>query len=296
MISVLRAVLSGCFCALLLASSAFGLPIKIIYNNFIPVPILYVGLRWGITEAIIASTSASILFMGSGAAGNLSILSFLVLSVFPALILTYYTTQGSRGPGTEKLYPVGTIITRLLFYSTTVAALLSFIFCGGNSRFVIGFSDIYDQVEISVLYGFSGAVIPVTIGCSLLLKTSLFAFLVQALLAKQGNSIRPSIRVEEIFLPWWLWYGLLLSILLSLLLRNHWIGLLCLDALFIVLVAFLFEGLGVIHTVLQGVKGKSLTLVIFYSLLLLTVIPMIIMIAIGIFEPWIRLRERRFYT
>lgn len=288
-----RAVFLGCVSSLFVEVFSFSPFSKMFYGNLIQVPVLYVGLRWGIIEALTSSLLTSFLLFSSGVISKLELISFSLLSILPSLVLIYYTLKLDKNGEVIFWYPTGLVIAKLLFYSIAITFLLSYIFLKFDGQLIMSSGFLSEPGNTSVITKFSNTVIPVIAGCSVLLKTSLCAFLTQVVLSRQGRSVRPLIKITEISLPWWPWYGLLMLSSVRIFSSKYWLSSVCFDILCVILIVFFFEGLSVIHTVFKESRVRTFSLTVFYLLIFLTGIPFIIAVIIGIFEPLIRLYNHK---
>ncbi len=295
-----KPILAGGLSALLLISAPFLLPFSILYSNLVQLPLLYVGLGIGFRDGVIATLTASVILL-IGGTGLHSLVSFLFLNGLPALLILFFALKYVKQNKTVYWYPPGRILSNLLLYAIGVSGITAYLIYGlelfdrVSEAFglLIGPADSPEQeLAIKAFAVFFKTYAPALIGVSFFLVTTLNAILAQAILAKMGQNLRPSPKMQEILFPWWLWYTSVASALFGFAFSEHWAGLLCLNLFYLTLVGFFFEGLSVLHAFARRAGENKLFLWIMYFVLALLIGLVVIVIAIGIFEPWLRLRER----
>lgn len=295
-----KPILAGGLSALLLISAPFLLPFSILYSNLVQLPLLFIGLGTGFRDGVIATLSASLILL-IGGAGLHSLISFLLLNGLPALLVLFFALKYIRRDKTVYWYPPGRILSNLLLYALGVAGVTAALIYGlglfdrVSEAFGVltGPAETPEQeVAMKAFASFFKTYAPALIGVSFFLVTALNAILAQALLAKMGQNLRPSPKMQEILFPWWLWYTSVAGALLGFAFSEHWAGLFCLNLFYLTLVGFFFEGLSVLHAFARRAGENKLFLWIMYFVLALMIGLVVIVVAIGIFEPWLRLRER----
>lgn len=299
-----KAILAGGLSALLLISAPFFLPFSLLYSNLVQLPLLSIGLSTGFRDGAIATFTAAVLLILSGAGGH-SFASFLLLNGGPALLFLYFALKNIRENGKIYWYPPGRLLSILLFYAIVLAGGVAYAIQGlglfDRISEAIGLltggdgpraPDPEQEIALKAFYAFFKSYAPFLIGASLFLVTTLNGILAQALLVKFGKNLRPSPKMQEILLPWWVWYMAAGTALIGFLFGDTWFGLLSLNIFYLTLTAFFFEGLGVLHSVAKRGGNGRLFLWTLYFVLALMIGLVVIVVAIGIFEPWLRLRER----
>lgn len=116
--------------------------------------------------------------------------------------------------------------------------------------------------------------------------------LAQMLLQKLKKLKRPVLLLKDLYLPWGFWYGLAICGALAIVLSSGIVQLIAKNAVVVLLGTFFLQGLAVLHFVLSGQKNSFLFLVISYGIMILFPWLFIMMILVGLFEPWVRIRER----
>jgi len=92
-------------------------------------------------------------------------------------------------------------------------------------------------------------------------------------------------------LPWWPWWALAVIGIFAFF-GSGQVGTISINMLWALLNAFMLEGLAIIHSYSTKYEQRNLFLWIFYTLMVVfgwLALPVLI---VGIFEPWLNLKER----
>ncbi|MBL9029453.1 MAG: DUF2232 domain-containing protein [Caedimonas sp.] len=279
---------------LFLLGPAFS-PFLAALSSFVQLPLLCLGLGRGVSAQFYASllTLVSIAFL----AGLQNSLALLFVNLAPAMLLAYLALLCRRDPeGTLFWYPPGRLIAALTAYGLGVLGLFSVFLSRGDYGAVFHTELIQTAPDhlraqytqwVDQLIKFLPCII--TVGAML---TTLFnAMAAQAILVKYQKNRRPTPAVSAIELPWWLWVALAVCGVAALVFRDAQRQFF-MNAVPVLLFAFLFEGLGIVHALLARYSPGKMFVWIFYMTMILFGWPILIVIVLGLFDPWIKLRER----
>ena len=263
--------------------------------NFMILPLLCLGLGRSLSAQFYASllTVLLITVFTSVQAG----LIFSFVSVIPAILLAYLALL-SRGDVKGELfwYPLGRLIAVLSGYTLGLSILFFLFFLNSDYKTVLRTHLLQMapdklQVQYSQLADQIIRFLPAIMSISALLVTLINGIAAQMILVKLNKNQRPTPAVSTIELSWWLWIALALCGLAAFLLKGEG-GQFFMNAVLVLLFAFLFEGLGIVHLLFAHYLLGKMFLWIFYISMIVFGWPILIVIAFGLFEPWIKLRER----
>ena len=114
--------------------------------------------------------------------------------------------------------------------------------------------------------------------------------LAHRMVSAHGKSIRPRPRYRELNVSNWLLLGVGSGALLTIL--NGELEFLGLNLLLIASIPFFFIGLAVLHSISAAWPGRPILLTGIYITLVLAHWPAVILVAAGVLEHWLRLRDR----
>jgi|GEM_PF-208975 len=117
------------------------------------------------------------------------------------------------------------------------------------------------------------------------------AAVAQALLARNGQLLRPALALNALVLPEWLASVLGIAALLSFVTLDE-VAYLGINAGVVLSLPFFFGGLAVVHAVAARKSGRFSLLIAFYGCVLLLGWPVLLLIGLGVIEPWLGLRRR----
>lgn len=288
-------------CVFLFLGGQLYPPLFMIVSNLVQLPLLCLGLSRGTSSQFYASIiTFLILCLGTTFLGGLF---FSLVSLAPAFILT--ASALTIDPKREDLgyqYSPGQVLSHLLIYMIVLLVFFMVLFqfkTNGQLSYDVFIKDrLIDMAPENLKFQYQkGAEILVKllsfVFCSAALLTTLVNFfLAQTILVKNQKNLRATPFMSEIRLPWWIWialavYGILIFILSGV--GSQFF----LNASLILGFGFFFEGLSVIHTLHQHYGFQRMFLWLFYFVMVLFVWPIFFVIGLGVFEPWIKLRERR---
>ncbi len=275
------------------------LPLLFILSNFVQLPLLYLGLSRNITCQFYASVIACLLIcLCTNIPGGLF---FFLISVGPSLVLTHFALHRVSDRTQQYTYSSGQIFSFLLLYM--LGLLLFFmIFLQLNAQGALSYAAIikghlstitaeplkssYQQWIDTILN-----ILPFILSAAALMTTLINFFLTQSILVKTKKYQRPTPDLSSFNLPWWPWIALAVCGALNFILPTLQARLF-LNAALLLLSGFLIEGLSIVHKTFLHYKLSGMFLWIFYFVMVLFGWPIFIVIVLGIFEPWTKLRER----
>lgn len=263
--------------------------------NFIVLPLLCLGLGRSTSAQFYASLLVTLLMtLLTGIQGSLIL---LLISLIPAMLVGYLALLSRRGDKGELFwYPPGRLMTALTAYALGLLALFFGFFLNSGYTTVfrthlIQMAPHNLQAQYTHLADQIIRFLPAIMAISAMLGTLINAIVAQMILVKLHKNQRSTPPVSVIELSWWLWIALALCGLAALLLKGS-SGQFFMNAVLILLFAFLFEGLGIVHILFARYIPGKMFLWIFYISMIVFGWPILIVIVLGLFEPWVKLRKR----
>ena len=227
---------------------------------------------------------------------------FLLLTVGPVALIIRQGLQSRPGqaPGQEEWYPPGLLLSWLALYGIVMLAGSAFYFAGEPGG-IVGVSQIYLETVLGSLVGGTDPRLPAMAGAmshyfpSAVITTwtvmvTVNATLAQNVLTHFGLNRRPTPAFSELELPRWLTIGILAAALGSLM--SGQTGTVALNALVVLALPFLFQGLAVIHAFARRLSSRGMFLIAVYLILILFGWPAVLVTVIGVIEQWAHLRRR----
>jgi uncharacterized protein YybS (DUF2232 family) len=288
----------GALSSLLFLSLLSGMPAAIILSFFCQAPLFYVALTQGARDAIASVLSACLcaallLDVGVG-------FVFFFLFGAPCLLLSHVLL--SRAPGRKKESKAASLVLIQQLYSLL---LMTFLF---------------GMVEISLRNGIVDQLMPllskapfknviphlsadvvaqglrIMPGFALLwtmMATFVSGALVHTLLTKWRLSlVKKSFRLEKLNLPLWPWILLVVSGLATIFFRKIFLGPFCANVLLVLMMVFLVQGVSIMHAFCLGRPHGAGLLWIFYAFVVFFQELALVVVVMGILEPWLQMRRR----
>lgn len=292
------AILSGVVSSALFVAVLFGLPgMLLVY--FAQLPVLFAGLTLGLTASAIAGVGA-IVIIGL-AVGVAAALSYGLLHALPALFAIRQALLHRDQDGRVEWLPVGLLLTQLTVLSAS-GVVLAFVMLGGQPGGLPGFLE--DRLHEGLIgmglleedaprppgIARIAAVIPGFVASSSILMVTINFLLAQILAVRVGWNRRPSLDLDRLELPGWLWPGIAVAALLVLL--GGVLGDLGWSLLIVLVIPYLFLGLAVIHVVSRRWPRPGLALGAIYAAIVLLGWPILVVLLLGFVEDWAHLRRR----
>lgn len=271
-----------------------------------PLPLFLAGLSFGTQAAVIAGATASVTLGLAG--GALAATAMVVVLAGPAMLLVrqallHRPATAADGTRYQEWYPAGLLLTALTLIGVTWLVVGSGLKLGVEGGIEASLrSDIAQSLEMLIPQASPGeraraaaAITPLAMGAGLLswlLLLGLNGILAQGLLVRYGRNLRPSPKLSEIELPNWLAPVLAATLLAAFLIEGD-LGYLAQNLAVVLVLPYFFLGLSVVHALTMGMNARTVILTIFYiALVVLSIWPSVIVIALGLIEQWAGLRRR----
>ncbi len=290
------------------ASAAFHLAVglgsfgALILAYLAQLPLFAVGLGAGRGAALAASAVGLIVV---AVALPLPIAGlYAVVTVLPVLVLTSWALLSRQdADGATAWYPIGYLVAVLNAVALALLGAAALYFSGtegglsGAGRAFLdemtrGLAEDAGLPGAPALPG-AGAIVrflPALVLVSWQMMVAVNGLLAQGALARFNANIRPGERFAELILPSWSILVLAAAAAASMLPGQ--IGDFGGNAAIVALLPFFFLGLSVIHAVSTRWPARAFLLAAVYLILVISGWPALIVAALGVVEPWLRLRER----
>lgn len=288
----------GVLSALLFYGFITGNPLWVMVALFHQVPLFATGFQYGF-QPLLIGTGISLLLV-SLLGGIIQGLVYGFLFLGPCLLLTFQILRHRTLSDREvSWYPIGRSVAYLLGYSLAVTALLSSALLAGDNlqmleqTMLVGLGQFNKNIEAFYRPHISHLVLilPTFLASFLFIMTLISAILAQNFLEKLQRSIRPTPTMVDFELPWWPWWMLAFLGIITFFGSGE-VKIISLNVLGTLLVGFLMEGLAVIHAYARKYEQRNLFLWIFYMLMVVFGWLALPVLSVGIFEPWLNLKER----
>lgn len=303
--SVLTALAAGALSGLMIAATNFAglaaMPLVIVAL----VPTFAIGLSKGLTTVLFALAAATVV---TAAVGSLELaLKYAVVFAAPQAWLTRQALLSHNTPSGVEWYPPG----MLMAWVTGIAALFvtaaTLAFAGAEGGLVGAIQqnterELHALVEAQV-WQFTAddvqamapalaSMVPAAMANLWVLVIVGNGALAQALLARSGRNLRPSLRFPEFEVPAILMYALGAALLLSLV--PDTLGFLGKTLVTVITAAYFILGLAVIHAVARGIAARRPLLIATYLLMIVLPWLAVAVIVLGLAEQVLGLRRRFF--
>lgn len=295
-ISILGGVLSASPYFLVTSPNLFGMLLTYLST----LPLFAVGLGLGFSSALIAGLAGiGCTIVISLLAGGIGIaIPYIFFNVLPTLIILFQVLQYRLDQDGKPHALPAQYITKFLTWMGIGITALAFILLnmmlsgvGENSTSLIESAMGKQPPETMMLLGQFLNVLPGLLSISWLMMVISNAILAQGLLKAFGHNLRPSPDIADVY-PFPVFYYLLAVAGVVSVLPFGVISTLAANLIFPLMVPFLFTGLGTIHIIARKFPHTSWILFGFYLIALLLSWPLILIVMLGIIEPWVKLRNR----
>ena len=294
------AVAGGLAAALLFVSLAKGNAGGLMLMSMTPLPLLLVGLSFGITPAAIASMVGAVVILAADMAyGTVFVADFVLPVMIVVPVALWRRRRETEWPSAGRLVLGLTLLAVVVFLGAELGMLSQPGGMEGVLRASIGeaskelrsqnpeFGDQVEQAMQSFVLWLPGLAAANWIGL-----IAVNGVLAQGALAGFGWARRPSPKIAAIALPWWIMVPLVVSIAAAILGRGE-IAFAGSNLAVILAVPFLFQGLGVIHALTaQSTKQAWLLAGVYVAVFILFGGPIPLIVALGVIEQWVGLRQR----
>lgn len=264
------------------------------------IPLFMIGFKGGFQSLPKPLVLAMFLVFGLG--GINQFMFYCILVALPSLVLIKLALQSKKVQKTVQWYPAGRLLYTLMILGLLMTTSMVFIYStdpqgDGLTRLMQLPKDFGSDKKLQTVQHAIDLLIPFIpsmMGLTLIFLTILSCVWAQNLTRLTGKMKRPPIAMTDIYLPWNTWYILTGVGLGWALIPKDW-GLL--HSLFsngtiVVLTAFFFQGMSIVHIYGKKLKNPQLFLVLFYFFVVMFTWPILILIMFGIIEPWALLREK----
>lgn len=295
-LSILGGVLSASPYFLVTSPSLFGMLLTYLST----LPLFAVGLGLGFSSALIAGIAGAVctIFVSLMAGGVGIAIPYIFFNVLPTLIILFQVLQYRVDQdGNPHALPAQYITKFLTWIGVGITALgfimLNMMLSGSDqsSTSLIESALGKQPPETMMLLGRFLNVLPGLLSISWLMMVMSNAILAQGLLKAFGHNLRPSPDIADVY-PFPIFYYLLAGSVLASVLPLGMISTLAANLIFSLIIPFLFTGLGTVHVFARKFPQTSWILFGFYLVAFLLSWPLMLIVIVGILEPWVKLRHR----
>lgn len=291
----------GLASAVLYASALSGLSIGLLITYLAQLPLFAAGLWMGVQAAAVAGAVGivAITFFGGVMPGIL----FAVSTAVPVAILVMLALRKRTWTdGLDYWYPPGNLLRAAAIWCSAlliVAAIALAAFADGISAVITAFvgriGDVVAQVTgqeaaPGALEPLAG-VLPGVTAWTWMIMTTINGLLAQQIVRRAGKNIRPTPAVSEILVPlsWAAAFGI--AVAASYVLTGD-LQFVTANLAIILAYPLLFQGLSVVHAALASFGAWTAGYVAFYAVLIIFGWLAFVLVAVGMAEPLLKLRER----
>lgn len=284
----------------------------LLFGYFAPLPLFAVGLACGAGAVVTASAFGALVALLLG--GSFGVLFFVLVNAMPAVFLIHRVLlRDAAAPAGSGWYPVGRLLVLMSLVCSGVLGLFWLASIAVEpgpheaiKQFVARMSDINEGAfrpsgdgADAGQEGFGGpgtyqailSIFPGVVLGSWIVMVILNGVFAQALVRRFGTLLRPPPAMSDLVVPEWVSAAFTGALVTGILLPGPFDFLFSNLAVVLAIPCF-FSGLAVVHAYSKRFEGRLAVLVGFYALMLLTVWPVALLVAIGVADPWLDLRQR----
>lgn len=263
------------------------------------VPLFLTGLHLGVGGMALANGIALVavaVFGGLPSAGL-----FAATNAGPALVLVRQALLSRpAADGSPEWYPPGLLVAWLTAFPVVVllgAGLVTQGSEGGLEGLLRGLmaptlaTMLPQTPDGTRIADAITALFPGMIACSWMLMTTVNGSLAQGVLAGFGRALRPSPRMAVLVLPPWILYALGLAVALAVA-TDGTVGYIARNLTAVLALPFFLQGLGVAHALIGRWRTKTLSLFLFYLLVLVLGWPALLVTGLGLADQVFGFRAR----
>jgi Predicted membrane protein (DUF2232) len=291
-------VVAGVFHAAITTGSSGGMVLAYLSQA----PLFIAGLLAAWPMAAAGAAIATLVI--AGIAGVTSAGIFVLSSAAPAVFLVRQALRNRPAAvGGVEWYPPGLLLAWLVAMPAVAIIALALFTAGSDGGLEGTVLSLTTAFLATVPTGQPGAkmeqlatlltsILPGLVSWSWIFMTTVNGILAQGLLSGFQQSQRPSPRLADIVLPSWLLYALAASLLMAVV-GDGGLGYTARNVALVVALGFFFQGLGVVHALLERISHRGLALIGFYLLLIVQAwwtVPLVVLL--GIIEPFVAIRAR----
>jgi hypothetical protein len=299
------AVLAGGLSAACLAFALYhGETLYVLLACLTAIPLYMIGLGGGSLAGLVAGVTGCaclLLVLPSNFAFIYAFLFAIPAAGASALALR----RGVVGADTINWFPEGFLLSAIVLYPCVIFFLIGAAtmhidggFLGLTSRmlhdhFVDAIMKNRPELAPQAETLFNGMIkfLPSIVGCVFILLTVISVFVGQTMLVQQKWNLRPSFRINDMYVPRWLVIVLALAVLTGVVAAApyDYIGA---NLGMMLSIPFFFTGLSVVHSLAPLTGWPIVTLVVFYILLMAVIWLSLLVMLVGISDQWIHFRQR----
>ena len=272
--TLLLRIIMAAIGSFMLFAALFSLP-------FAALPVAYVGLAYGVSQAAMVAVAAALL-TGVMISPALAII-FTIMFLAPTLFLVRQALLSRRNAdgASFDFYPLERIVL-LALGMTGIATILVFsIFsgaenAGGMPQSFANAMAASPEIKqaLSQVYNLSSGADMLRVA-NLIIITGFASWpllllgnlqIAQSLLVRFGKNLRPQVDYERMSLPVWL-VALMLALLVPVIIASGWVATLAATLAGLVLAAYFLLGLAIIHAISRPWNGRGLILGALYFLI-----------------------------
>lgn len=267
-------------------------------------PLFLVGLSVGLTASALAGAVAAVMTL---ALHGIPVTAFFAIAfLLPVLVLVRQGLLSRRNAADEmEWYPPGLLTGWLVGAGIAIVALgiLFLVLTGGAEASVRAFvGKVFDAAKAAMPRGAApmgreraidlmAGYLPGIALASLLIMTAFNAVLAQGVLVRFGMNLRPSPDIAALDMPVAFIVVFAAALVAGALLPGD-LGYLARNLAPVVMVGGALAGLAVVHAAVRKLDARTWMLVAVYLAAALLVWPIILLAAVGMAEPFLKLRRR----
>lgn len=299
---ILLATLGGLLAGIFHMAALTGTLGGAIFAFLSEVPLFLVGLSMGLLAALIAGGVSAVVIGVVG--GATSSLLFVVTTAGPLVfILRQALLNRVRPDGVTEWYPPGLLIAWLTGISAAGIALSAFMLAdfpegyAGAVRAWLGtgverlMPAGIEQKAIDRALDQLAAIAPGVAAIFWVLLMSINGTLAQGMLTGFGRNIRTAPPIATLEVPSWTYYVFGAAMLVAIVVDNT-VGYIARNLAIAFAVPFFFQGLAVVHALINRLTAWRFALFVFYLVLIVAGWPAVFVTALGLAEPFLKVRMR----
>ena len=303
---VLIGIGAGLTAALLYASAATLSPMALFLFYLGPLPIFLAALGWGKATGLAAGVTAGVVLamVRSPAAAGLFVFSVVV----PAIVLSHLARLARNNKdGVPEYYPVGRLLLWASLISATMTIATTLILGIGVKEIAVVVNQLIQQLvetqpelaknqdALNAMANLIARIIVPLSSVSWAVALTFNLWLSGRILRLSGRLTRPWPNLHHVAVPPRLHFAFAAAVALAFV--GGMVGFTAVVVASCLAMVYVFVGLSVIHHLSLGQSTRPLILgVVYFVLIFLTVplsfLPLLIVAAIGLAEPQLKLRAR----
>jgi len=290
-------VSGGLFVAL--ATGSLG---AMIFAYLSQVPLFLVGLSLGHSALLVAGAAALLVV---GITGGIVAAALLAAgAVVPIYILVRQALLSRSGDEGVEWYPAELLVSWLIGMAAVGVTVSGLLLAGHPEGAESGVREMLSQalqlmaadqaLADATIEEFAAAFAAVFLGTtavSWIMMMAVNGSLAQGVLAGFGRNLRPTPEVSAITIPRWTYLAFAAALLIAVA-AGGTLGYIARNLAITFAAAFFFQGLAVVHALVGQWSARTVSLIAFYLVLIVFGWPVIIVMALGLAEPLLRLRAR----